>query len=128
MSSSVAIKEKNVTNVQGLDGLPNGSRLLDATFVVVQLQLLFHLPLSKVGCFNDLKVDIVLLLLLSAITTLEDVEGQESKAIILGLMQLLKYDDGTPTPLFFNLYLVLAKFYKRIDCLSLLLPISSLEM
>jgi len=75
-----------------------------------------HLPLLEVGCFNDSKVDKVLLLLLLAVVTLEDVEGQESKATTLRLMQLFRYDDGTPTPLFFNLYLVPAKFYKRIDC------------
>ncbi len=73
-------------------------------------------------------MDKVLLLLLSTVATLEDVEGQENKATTLGLMQLFRYDDGTPTPLFCNLYLVLAKFYGRIDCLSHLLMISSLEM
>ncbi len=35
---SVAVKKnKNVTNVQGLDGLPYGSLLLDAKNFVVQL-------------------------------------------------------------------------------------------
>jgi hypothetical protein len=42
---SVAIKKnKNVTNIQGLDGLPYGS-LLDVAFVVVQLP---HLLLLKI--------------------------------------------------------------------------------
>ncbi len=126
--SVIAKKNRNVINVQGLDGLPYGSLLLDVAFVVVQLQLLPHLPLLEVGCFNDSKVDIVPLLLLSFAPTLENAECQESKATTLGLMQLFKYDDGTPTPLFFNLYLVLAKFCRRIDCLSILLPISSLKM
>jgi hypothetical protein len=79
------------------------------------------LPLSKVGCLNDSKVDKVLLLLLLATATLEDAKGQENKAKILGLMQLFKYDDGTPTPLFFNLYVAHVKLCRRIDCLSLLL-------
>ncbi len=57
-------------NVQGLDGLPYGSFLLDATFIVVQLQFLPHLPLLKVGCFNDLKVHMVPLLRLLVATTL----------------------------------------------------------
>ncbi len=35
-------------------------------------------------------------------------------------MQLFTYDDGTPTPLFFNLYVALAEFCKRINYLSLL--------
>jgi hypothetical protein len=60
------------------------------------------------------------LLLLSAATALEDAKGQESKATTSGLMQLLRYDDGTPTPLFFNLYVAPAKFCRRIDCLSLM--------
>ncbi len=64
------------------------------------------MPLSKVGCFNDSRVDKVPLLLLSTFVILEDVEGSENKATTLGLVQLFKYDDGTPTPLFFNLYLV----------------------
>jgi hypothetical protein len=51
---------------------------------------------------------------------LEDAKSQESKATTPGLMQLLRYDDGTPAPLFFNLYVTLAKFYKRINCLSFL--------
>jgi hypothetical protein len=38
VASSVATKKNRiVASVQGLDGLPNGSLLLDATFVVVQL-------------------------------------------------------------------------------------------
>ncbi len=53
---------------------------------------------------NDSRVDKVLLLLLLVVTTLEDAKGHESKTTILGLMQLFRYDDGTPTPLFFNLY------------------------
>jgi hypothetical protein len=128
-SSSVAAKKnKNVVNVQGLDGLPNGSLLLDVTFVVVQLYLLLHLLFLKVRCFNDSRMEKVLLLLLSVVVTLEDAEGQESKATTLGLMQLFRSDDVTPTPLFLNLYLVPAKFCKRIDCCSLLFLISSLEM
>ncbi len=127
-SNVIAKKNINVTNVQGLDGLLNSSLLLYVTFVIVQLQFLPHLPLSKVGCFNDSKVDIVPLLLLFTIATLEHTKGQESKATTLGLMQLFKYDDGTPTPLFFNLYLVPAKFCRRIDCLSLLFLILSLKM
>jgi hypothetical protein len=119
-SSVAAKKNRNVTDVQGLDGLPDGSLLLDAASAIVQLQLLPHLPLSEVGCFNDSRVDRVPLLLLSAAAALEDAEGQESKATTPGLMQLLRYDDGTPTPLFFNLYLAPAKFCRRIDCLSLL--------
>ncbi len=65
-------------------------------------------------------MDKIPLLLLLAVATLEDVEGQENKATSPSLMQLLRYDDGTPTPLFFNLYVVPTKFCKRIDCLSLL--------
>jgi hypothetical protein len=66
-------------------------------------------------------VDKVLLLLLLATAPLENTKGHESKAKILSLMQLFKYDDGTPTPLFFNLYVAHVKLCKRIDCLSLLL-------
>jgi hypothetical protein len=36
-SSVAAKKNRNVANVQVLDGLPNGSFLLDVAFVVVQL-------------------------------------------------------------------------------------------
>ncbi len=117
-----------MANVQGLEGLPNGSLILDVAFNVAQLQLLPHLPLLEVGCFNDSRMDKVPLLLLSDVVTLDDAEGQESKATTLGLMQLFRCDDGTPTPLFFNLYLVPAKFCRKIDCFSLLLMISSLEM
>ncbi len=105
-----------MVNVQGLDGLPNGSLLLDVAFVVVQLYFLLHLLFLKVRCFNDSRVEKIPLLLLSVVVTLEDAEGQESKATTLGLMQLFRSNDGTSTPLFFNLYLVLAKFCKRIDC------------
>jgi hypothetical protein len=69
---------------------------------------------------NESKVDRVLLLLLLATIALEDSKGQESKTTIPSLMQLLRYDDGTPTPLFFNLYVAFAKFCKGIDCLSFL--------
>jgi hypothetical protein len=96
-SSVAAKKNRNVTDVQGLDGLPDGSLLLDAASAIVQLQLLPHLPLSEVGCFNDSIVDRVPLLLLSAAAALEDAEGQESKATTPGLMQLLRYDEVTPT-------------------------------
>jgi len=65
-------------------------------------------------------VDKVLLLLLLVVATLEDVKGHESKATTPSLMQLFMYDDGTPTPLFFNLYVAFAKFCRRINCLSLL--------
>jgi hypothetical protein len=65
-------------------------------------------------------VDKVPLLLLLAVAALEDVKGHESKATTPSLMQLFMYDDGTPTPLFFNLYVALAKFCRRINCLSLL--------
>jgi hypothetical protein len=34
-SCVAAKKNRNVANVQGLDGLPNGSLILDVTFVVV---------------------------------------------------------------------------------------------
>jgi hypothetical protein len=116
-SSNVAAKKNRlVVNVQGLDGLPNGSLLLDVAFVVVQLYFLLHLLFLKVRCFNDSRVEKIPLLLLSVVVTLEDAEGQESKATTLGLMQLFRSNDGTSTPLFFNLYLVLAKFCKRIDC------------
>jgi hypothetical protein len=38
MTLSVEVKKnKNMTNVQGLDGLPYGSLLLDAKFVIVHL-------------------------------------------------------------------------------------------
>jgi hypothetical protein len=38
MTLSVEVKKnRNVTNIQGLDGLPYGSLLLDAKFVVVHL-------------------------------------------------------------------------------------------
>jgi len=84
------------------------------------------LPLLEVGCLNDSRVDKVLLLLLLVVATLEDAKGQESKTTILGLVQLFRYDDGTPTPLFFNLYVVLAKFCRRIDYLSLLLVFGEL--
>jgi hypothetical protein len=96
-SSVAAKKNRTVTDDQGLHGLPDGSLLLDAASAIVQLQLLPHLPLSEVGCFNDSRVDRVPLLLLSAAAALEDAEGQESKATTPGLMQLLRYDDGTPT-------------------------------
>jgi len=89
-SSVAAKKNRNVTDVQGLDGLPDGSLLLDVASAIVQLQLLPHLALSEVGCFNDSRVDRVPLLLLSAAAALEDAEGQESKATTSGLMQLLR--------------------------------------
>jgi hypothetical protein len=72
------------------------------------------------GCLNDSRVDKIPLLLLLAIAILEDAKGQETKATNPSLTQLLRYDDGTPTPLLFNLYVVFTKFCKRIDCLSLL--------
>jgi len=82
--------------------------------------------LFEVGCLNDSRVDKVILLLLLVVATLEDAKGQESKTTILGLMQLFRYDDGTPTPLFFNLYVAPAKFYRRINYLSLLLVFGEL--
>jgi len=72
-------------------------------------------------------MDKVLLLLLLAIVVLEDAKGQESKATTPSLMQLLRYDDGMPTPLFFKLYVALVKFYRRIDCLSLLQVFGELQ-
>jgi hypothetical protein len=69
---------------------------------------------------NDSKVDKVPLLLLLAIAALENAKGQESKVTTTSLMQLFRYDDDTPTSLFFNLYVALAKFCRRINCLSLL--------
>jgi hypothetical protein len=60
------------------------------------------------------------LLLLLVVTVLKDAKGQESKTTTPGFMQLFIYDDGTPTPLFLNLYVAPAKNYKRINCLSLL--------
>ncbi len=85
-----------------------------------------HLPLTEVGRLNDSRVDKVLLLLLLVVATLEDAKGQESKATIIGLMQLFRYDDGTPTPLFFNLHVALVKFCRWIDYLLLLLVFGKL--
>ncbi len=75
---------------------------------------------------NDSRVDKVLLLLLLVVATLENAKGHENKATIIGLMQLFRYDDGTPTPLFFTLYVAPVKFFIRIDFLSLLLVFGEL--
>jgi len=73
--------------------------------------------LLEVGYLNDSKVDKVPLLLLLIVAALEDAKGQESKTTTPSLMQLFMYDDGTPTPLFFNLYVPPTKFCRRINCL-----------